>query len=308
MAPLAFRDADRSQWPQRPYARKCHRLRVQLSHARPAALAEPATGPDAAPAPTGGPMPLTPPTSGIGPRPEPSPSSGRTVLPLVPGLERRPARRRPLPDAVAVRLLMVPDTAPPYDDHPAAAGPRRAARTCTDIPGEPTAQARDGAPGPAAQARDGAPGPTAQARDGAPGPAAQARDGAPGPDRLSLRRRGPTTASGWPSQFAQVLAETLAGSRPQGQIAAWTTDQARKHIRQLGPMLSAGAQPRVRRIVTSRPALGVVEMTVVVGCGPRTRALAIRLERAGPHRPGPGPGPGRNARTATWICTAIEAA
>ena len=227
-------------------------------------------------------MPLTPPTSGRGPRPEPSPSAGRTVLPLVPGLERRPARRRPLPDAVAVRLLVVPDTAPPYDDHPAAAGSRRAARTCTDIPGEPTAQARDGAPGPAAQAGDGT----------------------PGPERLSLRRRGPTTASGWPSQFAQVLAETLAGSRPQGQIAAWTTDQARKHIRQLGPMLSAGAQPRVRRIVTSRPALGVVEMTVVVGCGPRTRALAIRLERAGPHRPAPG----RNASTATWICTAIEAA
>ncbi len=238
-------------------------------------------------------MPLTPPTSGRGPRPEPAPSAGRTVLPLVPGLERRPARRRPLPDAVAVRLLMVTDTAPPNDDHPAAAGPRRVARTCTDIPGEPTARTRDGAPGPAAQAGDGA-----------PGPAAQAGDGAPGPDRLSLRRRGPTTASGWPSQFAQVLAETLAGSRPQGQIAAWTTDQARKHIRQLGPMLSAGAQPRVRRIVTSRPALGVVEMTVVVGCGPRTRALAIRLERAGPHRPGPGP----DARTATWICTAIEAA
>jgi hypothetical protein len=191
-----------------------------------------------------------------------------------------------------MRLLVVPDTAPPYDDHAAAAGPRRGSRTYTDLPGEPPAPAGDGARG------------AAPAKDGTSGLVKRARDGAPGPERLSLRRRGPTTASGWPSQFAQVLAETLAGSRPQGQIAAWTTDQARKHFRQLGPMLSAGAQPRVRRIVTSRPALGVVEMTVVVGCGPRTRALAIRLERAGPHRPAPG----RNARNATWICTAIEAA
>jgi Family of unknown function (DUF6459) len=63
--------------------------------------------------------------------------------------------------------------------------------------------------------------------------------------------------------------------------------------------------------MTSRPATGVVEMTVVVGFGPRVRALAVRLEREARARPS---GPGRNsppqpgAEAARWICTAVEAA
>jgi hypothetical protein len=84
----------------------------------------------------------------------------------------------------------------------------------------------------------------------------------------------------------------------------WTTDQARRRIQQLGPMLAAGVQPRVRRIVTSRPTAGVVEMTVIVGFGPRIRALAVRLERDGPHYASPG----RPAKAARWVCTVIEAA
>jgi hypothetical protein len=117
-------------------------------------------------------------------------------------------------------------------------------------------------------------------------------------------RGGKAAAAGWPSQFAQVLAETLAGSRPQEQITPWTTDQARRLIRQLGPMLATGPVPRVRRVLASQPAEGVVEMTVVVGCGPRIRALAVRLEQDRPHRAGRG----RDASTAGWVCTAIEAA
>jgi len=69
-------------------------------------------------------------------------------------------------------------------------------------------------------------------------------------------------------------------------------------------MLAAGVQPRVRRIVTSRPTVGVVEMTVIVGFGPRIRAIAVRLERDGPRRASPG----RDAKAARWVCTAIEAA
>jgi Family of unknown function (DUF6459) len=69
-------------------------------------------------------------------------------------------------------------------------------------------------------------------------------------------------------------------------------------------MLAAGTTPRVRRIVTSRPSPGVVEMTVIVGCGPAVRALAVRLEHDGPHDRSPG----RAARAARWVCTAVEAA
>jgi hypothetical protein len=101
-----------------------------------------------------------------------------------------------------------------------------------------------------------------------------------------------------------VLAETLAGSRPARQIVPWTTDQARRHIRRLGAVLSAGERPLVRRVVASRPAAGVVEMTVIVAFGPRLRALAVRLELDGPGLDYPG----RAARPPRWRCTAVEAA
>ena len=109
----------------------------------------------------------------------------------------------------------------------------------------------------------------------------------------------------WPSQFAQVLAETLAGARPASQMTPWTTERARAHIRRLGPLLAAGQRPRVQRVLTSRPAVDdVVEIAVIVGFGPRTRALAARLERASPQAATPGR-PGRQAR---WLCTAVESA
>jgi hypothetical protein len=102
----------------------------------------------------------------------------------------------------------------------------------------------------------------------------------------------------WPGRFAQVLAETLAGTRPPQQVRPWTTEEARRRIRQLGPMLQAEQRPRVRRVLTSVPRPGVVEMTVVVGLGQRVRALAVRLEHAEPP----------SGQADRWVCTAIEAA
>jgi Family of unknown function (DUF6459) len=126
----------------------------------------------------------------------------------------------------------------------------------------------------------------------------------PRPAPAGPPERDHAAAPSWPGQFAQVLAETLAGSRPSQQIVPWTTDQARKHIRQLGPMLSAGERPLVRRVVASHPAADIVEMSVIVRFGTRIHALAIRLERDGPQLQSPG----REARPERWLCTAVEAA
>jgi len=200
--------------------------------------------------------------------------------------------QRPQPEAIAVGLLPVPDSAPPYDhdtdtftmnapqDPPAAHSSRArpsSAAACARASGRPAGDATD----PAGSAE--------------PGPAGAPLPGGPGQ---------PEPAGAWPGQFAQVLAETLAGSRAQGQIVPWTSDQARRRIRKLGPMLAAGTVPRVRRVMTTCPAAGVVEMTVVVGFGPRVRALAVRLERDGPahlHT-------ARHAAAPRWVCTVVEAA
>jgi hypothetical protein len=100
-----------------------------------------------------------------------------------------------------------------------------------------------------------------------------------------------------------VLAETLAGSRPPRQLVPWTTERARDRIQRLGPLLSAGQQPRVRRVVTCHPTADAMEMAVVVVFGQRVHALALRLERGGGRAAaGRAPEPGR------WMCVAVEAA
>jgi hypothetical protein len=212
------------------------------------------------------------------------------VLPLVPELGRPPDEDRPLPDATSVRRLAVPDSAPPYDDEFQAAGQHRDV-TASRPAARPDGRGPDTAPDGGAPGRDGGPGPGGPERGGPDGGAGRP-DGHRSPD------------SGWPGRFAQVLAETLAGSRPPRQIVPWTSEQARRHIRRLGPMLAAAERPLVRRVVASRPAADVVEMTVVVRFGPRVRALAVRLERDGPRRAVPG----RDATPARWRCTAVEAA
>jgi len=112
-------------------------------------------------------------------------------------------------------------------------------------------------------------------------------------------------AGTWPSQFAQVLSETLAGSRPASQLTPWTTERARERISQLSPLLAASRQPRVRRVIITSPVQGVLEMTVIVDIGSRSRAVAVRLERPSPATP---PMTGQSARPAAWLCTAVEAA
>jgi hypothetical protein len=166
---------------------------------------------------------------------------------------------------LSLHRVAVPDGAPPYDDEEAdAARP----------PAYPGAQA-SGKPGPGGP---GSPPPSVQ-RPGA--------EGGPG--------GRPAGTGSWPGQFAQALAETLAGTRPARQLTPWTTEQTRQRIAELGPLLATGQRPRVRRIMTSAPSPGVIELTAVVGFGPRVRVLAVRLERVDSVR-------GR------WRCTAIESA
>ncbi len=249
-----------------------------------------------------------------------------------------PGTGHPFPDLMALRLARVPDPSPPFDDEISPGSPPGTDETWsfavsgTAGPAGPAARS-----GPTLQS--GATpqsGPTPQSESATQsGPAAQSSSatqsrsagrsepaghapperaqgvqvGGHRPDgsRAQPIKRPPGSATGpepgaWPSQFAQVLAETLAGSRPASQIVPWTTERARAHIRRLGPLLAVQQRPRVQRVVTSCPAEGVVEFAAIVGFGSRTRALAGRLERASP-RPAT---PGRPSREARWLCTAVE--
>jgi hypothetical protein len=100
-----------------------------------------------------------------------------------------------------------------------------------------------------------------------------------------------------------VIVEVLAGVRPDRQLVPLATDRVRARVRSLAPLLGFGRRPRIQRIVMSRPAARVVEMTVVASFGPRSRALAMRFEHVAA-RPA---APGWTARPARWLCTALEA-
>ena len=242
-----------------------------------------------------------------------------------PGEGRRRDVTRPLPDPVAIRLCRVPDTAPPYDDEAPGepeSGPGRADALATAIVAaleagdRPRHPVRASAERPPTRRRPPRPAsvPGRTGRAGTAGPMGTPRQTGvsrqPGASRQPGTPRragaaGPSPRPGdWPSKFAQALAETLAGSRPPAQLAPWTTERARSHIRKLGPLLSAGQRPLVQRVITSAPTAGVVEMSVVVGFGPRVRALAVRLERT-QARPATAGHPARQAR---WLCTTVEAA
>ncbi len=228
-------------------------------------------------------------TSAQASRPRPLvPSSGRNpVAPARTRPSRRPARDRPLPDAACIYPVAIPQAAPPYDDA-AQAPPSLRALPGLAVVSPPAARA------PAARARPLPP------RPGQPSPR-QPSPGQPSPGR-------PPAGGTWPSRFAQVLAETLAGARPPEQIAAWTTERARNRIGQLGPLLATAHHPRVRRVLVASPASGVLEMTVIVGLGPRVRALAVRLERDDRPEPGTRRPSGQPADAPRWRCTAVDAA
>jgi len=167
------------------------------------------------------------------------------------------------PASSGLRLVAVPAGWPPYDCETHGTA-------CQATPGATDPQAGRHPPGPG----------------GRPEPAAPAE---PGPV--------------WPRQFAQVIVEILAGSRPSRQLIPWTTDRVRARVDGLTRLFTSDQRPRLQCVMTSQPAVSVVEMTMVIGFGPRSRALALRFE----HRPARPAAPGRPPRPARWLCTEIEA-
>jgi hypothetical protein len=199
---------------------------------------------------------------------------------------------------VDLHLVTVPDAAPPYDCpiHGARCSPRVAGRTVPD------AVDRTAAERPAALAQ-----PTAAGRPDVLAQPTAAVDSA-GADMAGAvvagaDPAGVDPAGAWLRRLAVVIVEVLAGVRPDRQLVPLATDRVRARIRGLVPLLACDRRPRIARIVTSRPAARVVEMTVVVHFGVRSRALAMRFEHVAA-RPA---SPGWPARPARWLCTAIEA-
>jgi hypothetical protein len=192
-----------------------------------------------------------------------------------------------MPDLSSLRLVKVPSTAPPYDCQVHGARCPAGADVVPGVEETPAMPVLAAAPvlaaGPVLAA---AVPPTGEVSRRSARPAA-------GADPVAAR----------PGQLAVVIVEVLAGVRPDRQLVCMATDRVRARVGNLAPLLAAGRRPRIARMVMSRPADRIVEMTVVVNFGARSRALAMRFEHAAA-RPA---APGWSARPARWLCTALEA-
>jgi hypothetical protein len=212
--------------------------------------------------------------------PESPTASGQPIPP------ESPASSEPTASS-ELRLITVPAGWPPYDceTHGAACPVARAA-ALTNPHVSHQAPALAGPPRPTA--------PPLAPDQSSPD------QSSPGQNTAGQSSAGRATAL--PRQFAQVIVEILAGSRPLRQTVGWTTDRVRAQIGDLTQVLASDQRPRIRRVVTSQPVASVVEMTVVVTFGARSRALAMRFE----HMPARQPRPGWPARPARWLCTELE--
>jgi uncharacterized protein DUF6459 len=191
--------------------------------------------------------------------------------------------------------------APPPGDQPGAQprGGRPSRRPCPKVGGPPL-------PDPAAVRLHNVPDSAPPYDDELAAAVPSARP-QPAADRPPTGHRPPAAGPGQPAlpgQFAQVLVETLAGARPPRQLTSWTTERARSRIQRMGPLLTAGQRPQLRRVVARHPAADVIEMTVLLSVGPQIKALAVRLEHTAP-RPA---SLGRPVRPGKWLCTQVEAA
>jgi Family of unknown function (DUF6459) len=199
---------------------------------------------------------------------------------------------------INLHLVTVPDAAPPYDCqiHGARCAPRAAGWSVPDAVGGAAAQRPAALAQPAAAA-------VVDAMGADPAGADPAGADPAGADPAGADPAAADPAAAWLRRLAVVIVEVLAGVRPDRQLVPLATDRVRARIRGLVPLLACDRRPRIARIVTSRPAARVVEMTVVVHFGVRSRALAMRFEHVAA-RP---ESPGWPARPARWLCTAIEA-
>lgn len=92
------------------------------------------------------------------------------------------------------------------------------------------------------------------------------------------------------SRFAQILAEVLAGERPVQQVRPLLGRRAYELLRRRAGCYAGAHRPRLRRTVVRTPAPDVAELSAVVDCGVRCRALALRVAYA----------------QHAWLCTHIE--
>ena len=119
---------------------------------------------------------------------------------------------------------------------------------------------------------------------------------------VAIDRRARREAERWAHRYAQAAVEIVGGDRPVSQLLRWSSGEVYADLARRALLVArAGAhQPGEARVQPVRPQVlsthgsfvrpGVLEASVHVRYGQRSRALAARFE----------------LRRGRWVCTALD--
>ncbi len=137
------------------------------------------------------------------------------------------------------------------------------------------------------------------------------RTGAPG-QVLPIDQRARREGEQWAGAFAQAVVEVVGGDRPASQLVRWTTRSVHEDLTRRAQLVAraGGHQPGLARVQPVRPQVlsvhtcfpcrDVLETSVHVRYGHRSRAIAARFER----RATAGSAGARTGER--WLCTALQ--
>jgi hypothetical protein len=91
-------------------------------------------------------------------------------------------------------------------------------------------------------------------------------------------------------RFTQAVAEVLAGARPMHQLARRLSPDAQRMLRTAVGTYGPWSRPVLRSARVHDVTDNATELVAILQCGPRARALALRIER----------------KNNDWHCTALE--
>lgn len=129
---------------------------------------------------------------------------------------------------------------------------------------------------------------------------------------LPIDQRARREGEQWAGTFAQAVVEVVGGDRPASQLVRWTSRSVHEDLTRRALLVArAGAhlpgearvqpvRPQVLSVHTCFPCRDVLETSVHVRYGHRSRAIAARFERRASG------GAARSRTGERWLCTALQ--
>lgn len=133
-------------------------------------------------------------------------------------------------------------------------------------------------------------------------PTPRPRPAGPGADVVAIHDARRNQVEAWAARIGQAAVEIVGGDRPVTQLLRWTSAQVYDDLDRRTTLIAkaTATTPGTRRLQPVRPRVfsvhscflsaSVVEASVHLRYGDRSRALALRLER----------------QADRWLCTALE--